>query len=113
VASLASAAAELASQARRVAELLGSGAGSSPTHLALLAPLKAVMDQTDAPTTSMTSPHQKLTLTQAETAALLGVHPRTLQRLRAAGAGPKRITIGTAVRYRRQDVERWLEGKRS
>lgn len=55
----------------------------------------------------------KLTLTPAETAALLGLHVRTLQRLRAAGAGPKPITIGSAVRYKRKAVEAWLEGKRT
>jgi excisionase family DNA binding protein len=101
ITSLASAAAALSSQAQRLSELLAADTGTSRGALASL-------DQPEQSQTEM-----KLVLTPAEFAALLGVHPRTLQRMRAAGEGPKPITIGKTLRYRRRDVERWLEGKRS
>ena len=104
LASLASAAAQLASQAQQAAELLASGTGTSTSSLALLGRPEAVM---------ASMPAHKLLLSQAEAAALLGVHPRTLARMRAGREGPKAIKIRGALRYRRRDVERWLEGKRS
>lgn len=110
IASLASTAATLSAQAQRVAELLAAEFGSSRDDLALLAKREAVM----APgKTGVETMEKKLTLTRDETANLLGVHPRTLSRMRASNEGPKPIKIRGAVRYRRHDVERWLEGKRS
>jgi predicted DNA-binding transcriptional regulator AlpA len=55
---------------------------------------------------------QSLTLTTSGLANMLGVHPRTIQRMRTAGEGPKPIGVRGALRYRRKDVERWLEGRR-
>jgi len=55
---------------------------------------------------------QSLMLTKRQAASLLGVHVRTLDRMRAAGEGPKAIRVRGAVRYRGRDVDRWLEGKR-
>jgi len=103
-ASLASVSDQLASLARQVAELVAAGAGTSGGGLAILAQREAVMDA---------MPAMKLVLSQAETAELLGVHARTLARMRAAGGGPRAIRVRGAIRYRRADVERWLEGKRS
>jgi len=67
----------------------------------------ARLDQHEPSQTDM-----KPVLTPAEFAATIGVHVRTVQRMRAAGQGPKPIRVRGAVRYRRRDVEAWLEGKR-
>lgn len=48
-------------------------------------------------------------LTTAELAAELKVSPRTLQRWRAEGSGPPMVRVGRGVRYRRRDVNAWLE----
>ena len=112
VASLASTAAQLASQAQRLADLLAVSAGSSEGSLALLAGFEAVMATGHAPQHQMPTANKGLTLTQAETASMIGIHPRTLQRMRAAGEGPKVIRVRRKVLYRRRDVERYLEGKR-
>jgi excisionase family DNA binding protein len=47
-------------------------------------------------------------LTTAQLADLLGIHQRTLLRLRARGDGPPVIKIGRIYRYRRVAVEEWL-----
>jgi excisionase family DNA binding protein len=52
-------------------------------------------------------------LTEKELASLLKVSARTLRAWRDAGEGPPAIKIGRrAIRYRRSDVERWLEQQR-
>jgi excisionase family DNA binding protein len=48
-------------------------------------------------------------LTEAELAALLKVTPRTVKRWRAEGTGPSWIRVGRGIRYRRRDVDAWLE----
>ena len=50
-------------------------------------------------------------LTREEAAALLAVSLRTFTR-RVAGELP-RVTIGTCVRYEREDVLRWLERQKA
>ena len=52
---------------------------------------------------------QKL-LNTREAAERVGLCARTLERLRAAGKGPKSLKIGRLVRYRVRDLEEWLEG---
>ena len=42
-----------------------------------------------------------------EVAAFLGLSPRTLDRYRVSGAGPKFHKFGSRVRYLRADVEAW------
>ena len=37
------------------------------------------------------------------------ISPRTLQRWRVEGVGPKWIKVGRLVRYRRSDLEAYLE----
>ena len=44
-----------------------------------------------------------------EVAAWLGLSPNTLRYWRHVHRGPPSLTVGAAVRYRRDDVERWLE----
>lgn len=46
---------------------------------------------------------------QKGTAAYLGKTPRALEQWRYRGEGPPYIKIGQAVRYRRADVDRWLD----
>jgi len=94
---LASLARDLHDLAAR-AELLARSLESAVAHLDQHEPSQTVV---------------KPLLTPAEFADLIGVHTRTVQRMRAAGQGPKPIRVRGAVRYRRRDVEAWLEGKRS
>jgi predicted DNA-binding transcriptional regulator AlpA len=46
-------------------------------------------------------------LTQDEVAALLRLSPRTLERHRLAGTGPKYTKLGRRVVYKRSSVEAW------
>ena len=46
-------------------------------------------------------------LTQAEAADLLRISPRTLERHRVAGTGPRFVKAGRRVLYRRSDLEEW------
>lgn len=48
-----------------------------------------------------------LFLTQAEAAELLRVSPRTLERHRVAGTGPKFVKAGRRVLYRQSDLQAW------
>ena len=49
-------------------------------------------------------------MTQAEAAELLRLSPRTLERLRVIGTGPRFAKAGRRVLYRRGDVEAWVDG---
>ena len=44
-------------------------------------------------------------------AEVLGVSPKTLPRWRWAGTGPAFLRVGRAIRYRRSDLEAWLDGR--
>jgi len=46
-------------------------------------------------------------LTQRETATLLRLSERTLERLRLQGGGPLYVKAGRCVRYREADLEAW------
>lgn len=48
-------------------------------------------------------------LTTAQAADWLGLSPRTLERYRVTGEGPKFRKIGRWVRYTEADLEAWLE----
>lgn len=49
-------------------------------------------------------------LTTAEAAEYLGLKPATLETWRWAGKGPSYLKLhGASVRYRRRDLERWVE----
>jgi predicted DNA-binding transcriptional regulator AlpA len=50
-------------------------------------------------------------LTQRETAAILAISVRSLERMRMAGGGPRFIKVGHCVRYRPADVEAWIAGR--
>ena len=47
-------------------------------------------------------------LTTREAAALLTLAPRTLERYRVRGGGPRYLQFGTAVRYARPDLLEWV-----
>jgi excisionase family DNA binding protein len=51
-------------------------------------------------------------LSPDELAAFLGVPLRTVYRWRYRGDGPAGYRVGRHVRYRRSDVEQWLEEHR-
>lgn len=48
-------------------------------------------------------------LTGREAAALLRLSERTMERHRTAGTGPRFISLGRAVRYRRRDLLDYIE----
>ena len=48
-----------------------------------------------------------------ELAKELGVDAHTLTRWRTSGTGPAYLRVGRQVRYRRDDVEAWLETRRT
>jgi excisionase family DNA binding protein len=47
-------------------------------------------------------------LTQAETAELLRLSERTLERWRVTGGGPVFCKLGKRVLYRKADLEKWI-----
>jgi predicted DNA-binding transcriptional regulator AlpA len=52
-------------------------------------------------------------LSETQTAEFLGLSTRTLQGWRLRGCGPAYIKVGgRAVRYRRSDLELWIEERR-
>jgi excisionase family DNA binding protein len=51
-------------------------------------------------------------MSPVEVARFLGVPLRTLYRWRSRGDGPRGYRLGRHVRYRVDDVERWLEDHR-
>ena len=53
--------------------------------------------------------HDLMTVTQV--ADLLQVAPRTLYNWRSAGKGPPGFRVGGQLRYRRSDVETWLDAQ--
>lgn len=51
-------------------------------------------------------------LTEAEAAAYLNYRPRTLASWRLSGRGPRFLAVSrTSVRYRRSDLDEWIESK--
>jgi excisionase family DNA binding protein len=50
-------------------------------------------------------------LTQREAAAQLRLSQRTLERFRVSGGGPTYVKAGRLVRYREQDLEKWITSR--
>jgi hypothetical protein len=48
-----------------------------------------------------------------EAADLLGVQPNTLEKWRLTGEGPTFVRVGRNIRYRRQDLVDWIDGRRA
>jgi hypothetical protein len=51
-------------------------------------------------------------LTERDASKLLCLSVRTLQKWRLSGCGPRFLKLGHAVRYDRDEIERYLEGAR-
>ena len=53
-------------------------------------------------------------LSTAQAAKFVNMSPRTLERWRLTGGGPRYLKLGRAVRYRKDDLEQFLaESRRS
>ena len=63
-------------------------------------------------TTVYTKDGPQVILTTREAAALLTLAPRTLERYRVKGGGPRCLQIGGTVRYVRLDLLEWVLTKR-
>ena len=50
-------------------------------------------------------------LTQRDLAALTKLSPRTIERLRCVGGGPKFVRVRGSIRYRIEDVEAWIASR--
>jgi predicted DNA-binding transcriptional regulator AlpA len=48
-------------------------------------------------------------LNQKQAARVLGISPRTLERYRVAGTGPRYVRLGRLIRYRKGDLANWVE----
>jgi excisionase family DNA binding protein len=48
-------------------------------------------------------------LTTTEAARVLRVSPRTLERFRTSGTGPRFLRIGSSIRYKGRDLRDYLE----
>jgi excisionase family DNA binding protein len=51
-------------------------------------------------------------MTIAELAHYLGVSVNTIYEWNSVGSGPAYYRVGRYVRYKKEDVEAWLEGRR-
>jgi predicted DNA-binding transcriptional regulator AlpA len=52
-------------------------------------------------------------ITEKSVATMLAISVATVRRWRLLGSGPTFVKIGAAVRYRPEDVQRWLESRPS
>jgi excisionase family DNA binding protein len=50
-------------------------------------------------------------LTTKEVAALIRMHPVSLDKICRQGRGPRRIMIGRAVRFSRAEVDAWMQSQ--
>lgn len=46
-----------------------------------------------------------------QAAAVAGLAPGTLRKMRISGEGPRFLKLGRAVRYRAADLEEWLSAR--
>lgn len=52
---------------------------------------------------------QSNNLTTQQAATYVSLSPNTLNRWRWSGDGPRYVKLGRAVRYRREDLDAWLD----
>lgn len=71
------------------------------------------MQQTTAhdPATNRVIPPPIVIFTTREAAKYLGLSMSTLNKWRCYGFGPKYLKLGRAVRYRQEELDRYLEGR--
>lgn len=55
-------------------------------------------------------PHQTVWMSPDEAAQYLRLSRRGLEQMRARAAGPRYSKVGRIVRYKRVDLDRWLDG---
>lgn len=55
------------------------------------------------------APNRAALLTESEAAQLVNLSVRTFQTWRVRGGGPQFVKLGGAVRYRRRDLDAWVE----
>jgi len=55
--------------------------------------------------------HTPTLLNQQQLAEDLNVSPRTLEKWRVEGYGPRWVRVGSLCRYRPADVQAWLEAQ--
>jgi predicted DNA-binding transcriptional regulator AlpA len=102
--------------ARILADLAAVGRKLVETSESALALLERAEAQCVSPETPMpASPTETLSalMTRREVAALLRIEPRTLSRLRADPEFefPDPVHVGSAVRWRRSSVMRWVAAR--
>jgi predicted DNA-binding transcriptional regulator AlpA len=51
-------------------------------------------------------------LSTLQAARYCGLSPRTLEKMRTTGAGPRFIKLGRAVKYALEDLDQWIAGNR-
>lgn len=74
------------------------------------APVKDGIDDHDLPEPgSAAALPDPLLLNARQAAALCNISPATWHRLSASGKNPAPVSINAAVRWRRSDIERWVE----
>lgn len=60
--------------------------------------------------TSISKTTESLLLTAERMAKLLDISKRTLWRLRSAGKLPRPVALGGSVRWKAEEVRRWIDG---
>jgi predicted DNA-binding transcriptional regulator AlpA len=74
-------------------------------------PSLAPIDMTDAPAGRPIPSDPDAVLFGAEAAYLCGLSIRTLEALRVRGGGPRFVSLGRSVRYRRRDVIAFIDAR--
>lgn len=72
--------------------------------------LSPVLDATGV-TASPTGSAEAELLTNAEAAAFVRLSPRTLEKFRVLGGGPRYKKLGARVRYSVEDLRAWLQSR--
>jgi len=72
----------------------------------------SVTSSNTVPTIGRLPEHNEI-LKPADAAAYLQLSPSTLAKLRLYGTGPRYTKAGRAVRYRRADLDSWVDARRT
>lgn len=72
--------------------------------------LSPAADAAGPPVTTHGSPEPEL-LTNSEAAAFVRLSPRTLEKFRVLGGGPRYKKLGARVRYSVEDLRAWLDSR--
>jgi excisionase family DNA binding protein len=102
-------AAKLAPLLRHLANQCEKLAGSSGESLALFAETEGCHDVDAAATRPRKIMTNSTLLTARQVGELLQLDARTVRRRWREGSIPGAIQVGKSVRWRRRDIERWIE----